>query len=82
MEEKTEIQAVELVREIRDQQVEFLAEKSRSEIIAFFAQAGEDAREAAHRKREAVTGVNKAALDMNQAERGACDEKEDSEIQD
>lgn len=82
MEEKTEIQAGELVRKIRDRQAELLADKSRSEIIAFFTQAGEAAREEARRRREAMTDVNAAVGDMNRAERRAYDEKEDSEIRD
>jgi hypothetical protein len=44
MDEKTEIKAVELVRSIRDRQVELLSGKSKKEIIEFFRQAGEAAR--------------------------------------
>ena len=44
MDERTEIKAVELVRFIRDRQVELLSGKSKEEIIEFFRQAGEEAR--------------------------------------
>ena len=44
MDERTEIKAVELVRSIRDRQVELLFGKSEEEIIEFFRQAGEAAR--------------------------------------
>jgi hypothetical protein len=44
MEEKTDIQGVELVRRIRDQQAEFLAGKSNEAIIEFFRRAGEAAK--------------------------------------
>ncbi|MFH1148441.1 MAG: hypothetical protein V1736_12145 [Pseudomonadota bacterium] len=54
MEKKTEIRAVELVRAIRDQQAEFLAGKSKAEIIAFFTKAGEHAGEEARRKRKSA----------------------------
>jgi hypothetical protein len=44
MDERTEIKAVELVRSIRDRQVELLSGKSKEETIEFFHQAGEAAR--------------------------------------
>jgi len=47
MAEKTEIRAVEMVRRIRDEQAKMLAGKSPAEIIAFFKEAGEAAREQA-----------------------------------
>jgi len=80
MEEKTEIQAVELVRKIRDRQAELLADKSRPEIIAFFTQAGEAAWEEARRRREAMTDVNAAGSHMSREEKRIQDEKEDPEI--
>jgi len=82
MKEKTKIHAGQLVREIRDRQAELFAEKSRSEIIAFFAQAGEVAREEARRKREAITGVNEARRHISRAERSVYDEIEDSKVRD
>ena len=48
MKEKTEIQANDLVRHIRDEQAELLANKSSEEIIEFFHQAGAAARAKAH----------------------------------
>ena len=45
MNEKTEIRSVELVRKIRDEQARQLSGKSNVEIIAFFRQAGEKARQ-------------------------------------
>jgi len=47
MDETTPIRAVELVRRIRDEQAQQLAGKSTEEIIAFFRNAGEEARRAA-----------------------------------
>jgi hypothetical protein len=44
MSETKVIRAVELVRQIRDQQAQQLADKSEAEIIAFFRRAGEAAR--------------------------------------
>jgi len=82
MEEKTEIQAVELVREIRDRQAELLAGKSRPEIIAFFAQAGEAVREEARRMTEAMTDGEATVNDTSRAEKGIYDEKENSEVRD
>ena len=40
MKEKIEINAVELVRGIRDRQAELLHDKSKEEIIKFFRKAG------------------------------------------
>jgi len=48
MKEKTEIKAIQLVRDIRDQQAKLLANKSSEEIIEFFQQAGAAARVKAH----------------------------------
>lgn len=50
MKEKEQIKAVDMVRLIRDEQARLLSGKSRSEIIAFFKKAGEDARRAAEKK--------------------------------
>jgi hypothetical protein len=50
--EKTEIQALEMVRRIRDEQAAFLAGKDEEEVLEFFRKAGEVAREDA-RKRSA-----------------------------
>jgi hypothetical protein len=47
MDQTTPIRAVDLVRRIRDEQAQQLAGKSSEEIIAFFRQAGEEARKAA-----------------------------------
>jgi hypothetical protein len=44
MSKKTEIRAVEMVREIRDKQAELLAGKSNKELLEFFARAGETLR--------------------------------------
>ncbi len=49
MKEKTEIRSVELVRSIRDLQARQLSGKSNAEIIAFFQQAGERARQYAQK---------------------------------
>jgi hypothetical protein len=48
MKEKTELRTIELVRHIRDEQAELLANKSSEEIIEFFHQAGAAARAKAH----------------------------------
>lgn len=47
MKEKIQIKAVDMVRRIRDEQAQILAEKSKSEIMAFFKSAGEALREKA-----------------------------------
>jgi len=44
MEKKIEIHAVEMVRQIRDQQTEQLKGKSNKEILAFFRKAASDFR--------------------------------------
>ncbi len=49
MNEKTQIKSVELVRSIRDAQARQLSGKSNAEIIAFFRQAGERARQYAQK---------------------------------
>ena len=41
MSEKTEIHAVEMVRQIRDRHAEFLTGKHDKELLEFFARAGE-----------------------------------------
>jgi len=51
MKEKLEIDAVDMVRRIRDEQAKTLSGKSQSEIIAFFGKAGESARQAAVKRR-------------------------------
>ena len=43
MAEKIQIQAVEMVRRIRDEQARMLAGRSKAEIMAFFRKAGEAA---------------------------------------
>ncbi len=53
MAEKIQINAVELVRRIRDEQAQMLAGRSRAEIMAFFRKAGEAAREDAKQRRAA-----------------------------
>lgn len=53
MVEKTQIQAVEMVRRIRDEQARLLEGKSDTEIIAFFRKAGEAARREAKRRQSA-----------------------------
>jgi len=50
--EKTEIEALEMVRRIRDELTEELKGKSRSEIIDFYVNAGELARQETKRHRE------------------------------
>lgn len=52
MNEKTEIEALEMVRRIRDELTEELKGKSRSEIIEFYVNAGELARQETKRHRE------------------------------
>jgi hypothetical protein len=47
MDETTPIRAVELVHRIRNEQAQQLAGRSNEEIIAYFRQAGEEARKAA-----------------------------------
>lgn len=49
MKDKIQIKAVEMVRRIRDEQAQMLADKSTAELIDFFKKAGEAARE--HSKR-------------------------------
>jgi len=51
MKEKLEIDAVDMVRRIRDEQAKTLSGKSKSEIIEFFGKAGEPARQAAVKRR-------------------------------
>jgi hypothetical protein len=53
MEERTDIDAVELVRHIRDQQAKLLQGMSNAEIIEFFRKAGEASRKRARSKRRA-----------------------------
>jgi hypothetical protein len=50
LDEKTEIRAVETVRRIRDEQAESLRGKTDEEIIEFFREAGERARQDAARR--------------------------------
>ena len=50
MAETKAIKAVELVRQIRDEQAAALAGKSEDEVLAFFHRAGETAREDARRR--------------------------------
>lgn len=50
MAEKFQINAVEMVRRIRDEQTRMLAGKSKAEIIAFFRKAGETTRQEAKQK--------------------------------
>jgi len=50
MAETQAIRAVELVRKIRDEQAAVLAGKSEEEVLAFFHQAAEAAREDARRR--------------------------------
>jgi hypothetical protein len=50
--EKTEIEALKMVRRIRDELTEELKGKSRSEIIDFYVNAGELARQETKRHRE------------------------------
>ncbi|MBW1698116.1 MAG: hypothetical protein JRH18_09200 [Deltaproteobacteria bacterium] len=47
MKEKIKIKAVDMVRRIRDEHAQMLTGKSESEIIAFFKNAGEAARQRA-----------------------------------
>jgi hypothetical protein len=49
--EKNEIQAVELVRKIRDEQAALLASKSQEEVLAYFRAAGQAAQAEARRQR-------------------------------
>ena len=49
MEEKIQIKAVDMVRSIRDQQAEMLKGKSKAEIMDFFREAGEAARNEAEK---------------------------------
>ena len=60
MSEKTNIRCVELVRSIRDKQARQLSGKSNAEIIEFFRQAGERARQYAQKQqtRQAVKTDN------------------------
>ncbi len=51
MKEKIQIKAVAMVRRIRDEQAQMLAGKSKSEIMAFFKNAGEAARQEAKSER-------------------------------
>lgn len=50
MAETKAIKAVELVRQIRDEQAAALAGKSEDEVLAFFHEAAETAREDARRR--------------------------------
>ena len=52
MNEKTEIETLEMVRRIRDELAEELKGKSRSEIIDFYVNAGKLARQETKRHRE------------------------------
>ena len=51
MAETKAIKAVELVRQIRDEQAAALAGKSEDEVLAFFHRAAEEARADARRRR-------------------------------
>lgn len=53
--EKTQIKAVEMVRQIRDEQARLLEGKSDAEIILFFRKAGDAARREAKKKQSAPT---------------------------
>ncbi len=55
MAEKIQIKAVEMVRRIRDEQAQMLAEKSTAELIDFFKKAGEAARQRAKRSQVSKT---------------------------
>lgn len=48
---KTKLQAVEMIRRIRDQQAEKLADKTPQEVIAFFRRAGKASLHAATGRR-------------------------------
>jgi len=61
MEEKTQIQAVEMVRRIRDEQAKMLAGKSRAEVIAFFRKAGESALQALKERQAAREPIRKTS---------------------
>jgi hypothetical protein len=50
MAEKIRIKTVEMVRHIRDEQTQMLAGKSKAEIIAFFRNSGETARQGAKQR--------------------------------
>ena len=52
MNEKTELEALEMVRRIRDELTEELKGKSRSEIIDFYVNAGELARQGTKHRRQ------------------------------
>lgn len=52
MNERNEIRSVEMVRRIRDEMASILEGKSHTEIIAFFKEAGDVARQEAKRQRE------------------------------
>lgn len=53
MAEKMQIKAVEMVRRIRDEQARILAGRSKAEIMAFFRNAGEAARQEAKERQTA-----------------------------
>jgi len=59
MAEKTQIKAVEMIRQIRDEQARLLEGKSDAEIIAFFRKAGDAARREARKRRSAPTRVQR-----------------------
>lgn len=59
MAEKTQINAVEMVRRIRDEQARLLEGKSDAEIIAFFKKAGDAARREAKKRQSRSTGVQR-----------------------
>ena len=55
MAEKIQINAVDMVRRIRDEQAQLLEGKSDAEIIAFFKKAGDTARRDAKKKQSRPT---------------------------
>lgn len=55
----TQIKAVEMVRQIRDEQARLLEGKSGAEIIAFFRKAGEAARREARKRQSASAGLRR-----------------------
>ncbi len=63
--EKNEIRAVEIVRRIRDEQAALLAGRSDAEVLEFFRQAGQAAREEARKRAvqrpPATRGVERTA---------------------
>ena len=85
MAETKAIKAVELVREIRDEQAAALAGKSEDEVLAFFHRAAEKAREDARRRvqRRAVAAAahrGQGGIALSHPTRDVCHQRRQASL--